>query len=191
MNLLFFSFFQNSIKFISTGCLSYSPLLQADENPSSANDRPLPFLHSNLRSEHKQLQHSWQKPGVSQASLPLLRLKLAICFYSPESAVRVLLSPFPGENHSFHQGGMSMTLKADTLWPWSHLSPQANQNQTWSEFDLKVTGKSGDGLWLITWAVPFLICSGDFRRDHFQKCTPFTCLPRSPYGICSLLYRNL
>lgn len=51
---LFFPFFQNCIKFISTGCLSYSILLQADENPSAANDRPLPFPHSSLRSEHTQ-----------------------------------------------------------------------------------------------------------------------------------------
>ena len=90
----FFSFFQNSIKFISTGCLSYSALLQADENPSSANDRPLPFPHSNLRSEHKQLQLSWQKPGTPQASLPP-EIKTCHLFLQPRVSRQGSLATVP------------------------------------------------------------------------------------------------
>lgn len=90
----FFSFFQNSIKFISTGCLSYSALIQADENPSSANDRPLPFPHSNLRSEHKQLQLSWQKPGAPQASLPP-EIKTCHLFLQPRVSRQGSLATVP------------------------------------------------------------------------------------------------
>lgn len=153
----------------------------------------LPFPHSSLRSEHKQPQHSCQKSGTSQASLPLLRLKFGPCFYSPEPPIRklALLSPFPGKSHLFHQRGVLRTLKADTLWLWSHLSPQTNENQTWSELDLKATGKSDGCLRLIPWTVPFLVCNGDFRRDYSQKSTSSVSLPLSPYGICSLLYQNL
>lgn len=70
-------------------------------------------------------------------------------------------------------------------------SPQTNENQTWSELDLKARGKSDGCLRLIPWTVPFLVCNGDFRRDYSQKSTSSVSLPLSPYGICSLLYQNL
>lgn len=104
----------------------------------------LPFPHSNLRPEYKQLKHSCQKSGMSKATLPPLRLKLGLYFYSPESPIKKFtsLSPFQVRSHSFHQKGVLMSLKPDTLWLWSHLSPQANQHQTWSELDRKAIGSS-------------------------------------------------
>lgn len=124
----------------------------------------LPFPHLNLKPEYKQLQYSCQKSGTPMASLPLLRLKLGLCFYSPQSALRklTLLSPFWMKSHSFHQRGVLISLEPDTLYLWSHPSPQVNQKQTWSELDLKAIGKNDCCLWHITWTRPFLVGNPDF-----------------------------
>lgn len=104
----------------------------------------LPFPHSNLRPEHKQLKHSCQKSSMSKASPLPLRLKLGLPSYSPESPIKKFpfLSSFRAKSHSFYPKGVLMPPKPDTLQLWSHLSPQANQSQTWFELDQKATGRS-------------------------------------------------
>lgn len=135
----------------------------------------LPFPHSNLRPEYKQLKHSCQKSDVSKASLPPLRLKLGLYSYSPESPIKkfTFLSPFQAKSRSFHQKGVLMSLKPDTLWLWSHLSPQGNQRQTWSELDRKAIGSS-DGCQAHSLNCAFLVRDWDFSRDFSKNLQPLS-----------------
>jgi hypothetical protein len=144
----------------------------------------LPFPHSNLRPEYKQLQYSCQKSGVSMASLPLLRSTVGPCSYILEPTIRkpALLSPFWEKSHSFHQTSAIISLKPDTLELWSHLSLQANQSWAWFDLTERPSGRVNYFLWLITWMnSAFLWIQSELQQDSPQILHPSAY--QSLYGI--------